>query len=114
MNLLSESYHDTSKLTDETIAGYRVPLTIKNWEFAFWEFSRADRATNVAGRLSEFQMPVLIITGDDDRVVETALSRELATKMPGAEFVEIANSGHLPHEETVAEFMAAVLPFVNG
>jgi pimeloyl-ACP methyl ester carboxylesterase len=33
--------------------------------------------------------------------------------MPGAEFVEIANSGHLPHEETVAEFMAAVLPFVN-
>ena len=113
MNLLSESYHDTSKLTDETIAGYRVPLTIKNWEFAFWEYSRADRATNVAGRLSEFQMPVLIITGDDDRVVETALSRELATKMPEAEFVEISNSGHLPHEETVAEFMAAVLPFVN-
>jgi pimeloyl-ACP methyl ester carboxylesterase len=58
-------------------------------------------------------MPVLIITGDNDRVVETALSRELATKMPEAEFVEISNSGHLPHEETVAEFMAAVLPFVN-
>lgn len=114
MNLLSESYHDTSKLTDDIIAGYRVPLTIKNWEFAFWEYSRAERTTDVASRLTEFKMPVFIVTGDDDRVVETALTRELATKMPAAEFVVISNSGHLPHEETTAEFMAAVLPFVNG
>jgi pimeloyl-ACP methyl ester carboxylesterase len=113
MDLLSESYHDTSKLTDAIIAGYRVPLTIQNWEFAFWEFSRADRANDVAGRLSEFQMPVLIITGDDDRVVETALSRELAKKMPSAEFVVISNSGHLPHEETAEEFMSAVRKFIN-
>jgi hypothetical protein len=114
MDLLSESYHDTSKLTDDIIAGYRVPLTIQNWEFAFWEFSRAERSTDVASRLTEFKMPVLIVTGDDDRVVETALTRELAAKMPAAEFIVISNSGHLPHEETTEEFMAAVLPFVNG
>jgi pimeloyl-ACP methyl ester carboxylesterase len=113
MDLLNESYHDTSKLTDDIIAGYRVPLTIQNWEFAFWEFSRADRLNNVASRLTEFKMPVLIVTGDDDRVVETALSRELATKMPSAEFVVISNSGHLPHEETTEEFMSAVRKFIN-
>jgi pimeloyl-ACP methyl ester carboxylesterase len=113
MDLLNESYHDTSKLTDDLIAGYRVPLTIQNWEFAFWEFSRADRVNNVASRLTEFKMPVLIVTGDDDRVVETALSRELATKMPSAEFVVISNSGHLPHEETTEEFMSAVRKFIN-
>jgi pimeloyl-ACP methyl ester carboxylesterase len=113
MDLLNDSYHDTSKLTDDIIAGYRVPLTIQNWEFAFWEFSRADRVNNVASRLTEFKMPVLIVTGDDDRVVETALSRELATKMPSAEFVVISNSGHLPHEETTEEFMAAVKKFIN-
>ena len=113
MDLLNESYHDTSKLTDDIIAGYRVPLTIQNWEFAFWEFSRADRVNNVASRLTEFKMPVLIVTGDDDRVVETALSRELATKMPSAEFVVISNSGHLPHEETTEEFMSAVRKFIN-
>lgn len=113
MNLLSESYHDPKKLTDDIVAGYRVPLTIKNWEFAFWEFSRADRTTNVASRLSEFQMPVMIITGDDDRVVETSLTRKLAAKMPQAEFVEIKGSGHLLHEEDPAEFIAAVMPFIN-
>lgn len=113
MDLLRESYHDTSKLTDEVIAGYRVPLTIQNWEFALWEFSRADRVNNVASRLTEFKMPVLIVTGDDDRVVETALTRELATKMPAAEFVVISNSGHLPHEETTEEFMSAVRKFIN-
>jgi pimeloyl-ACP methyl ester carboxylesterase len=113
MDLLSESYHDKSKLTDEIVAGYRVPLTIENWEFAFWEFSRADRSTDVTSRLSEFAMPVLIITGDDDRVVETALTRKLAAKMPTAEFVVVEDSGHLLHEEDPEEFMAVVLPFLN-
>jgi pimeloyl-ACP methyl ester carboxylesterase len=113
MNLLSESYHDTEKLTDEIIAGYRVPLTIENWEFAFWEYSRADRSNDVAKRLNEFAMPVMIITGDDDRVVETALTRELASKMPQAAFVVITDSGHLLHEEDPEEFIAAILPFIN-
>ena len=113
MNLLSESYHDTEKLTDEIIAGYRVPLTIENWEFAFWEYSRADRSNDVAKRLNEFAMPVMIITGDDDRVVETALTRELAAKMPQAAFVVITDSGHLLHEEDPEEFIAAILPFIN-
>ncbi|MEN9342457.1 MAG: hypothetical protein RIR24_44 [Actinomycetota bacterium] len=113
MNLLSESYHDPKKLTAEVIAGYRVPLTVKNWEFAFWEFSRADRTNDVSSRLDEFEMPVLIITGDDDRVVETALTRELAAKMPQAEFVVVPDSGHLLHEEDPEEFIAAVMPFIN-
>ena len=113
MDLLTESYHDQNKLSAEIIAGYRLPLTVKNWEFAFWEFSRADRSSDVAARLNEFQMPVMIITGDDDRVVETALTRKLAAKMPQARFVEVANSGHLIHEEDPEEFLAPVLAFLN-
>ena len=113
MDLLTESYHDQNKLTDEIIAGYRLPLTVNNWEFAFWEFSRADRSSDVAARLNEFQMPVMIITGDDDRVVETALTRKLAAKMPQAIYVEVANSGHLIHEEDPEEFLEPVLAFLN-
>jgi pimeloyl-ACP methyl ester carboxylesterase len=106
--LLESSFHDKSKLTGETYDGYHAPLKIKNWEFAFWEFSRADKTNDVASRLTEFKMPVLLITGDDDTVVETALTEKLATKMPKAKLVVVPNAGHLLHEEKPTVFVDVV------
>lgn len=112
MQILYDSYHDRKLLTEETIAAYRLPLKIKNWEFAFWEFSRADKSNNVANRLSEFEMPVLLITGDDDRIVQTQLTRELAKLMPAATYVEVKNVGHLLHEERPEVFLEEVAAFI--
>jgi pimeloyl-ACP methyl ester carboxylesterase len=53
-------------------------------------------------------MPVLLITGDDDTVVETALTEKLATKMPKAKLVVVPSAGHLLHEEKPAVFVDAV------
>ena len=112
MQILYNSYHDRELLTEETIAAYRLPLTIKNWEFAFWEFSRADKSNNVADRLGEFAMPVLLITGDYDRIVETKLTQRLAMLMPKAKYVEVANVGHLLHEEQPELFLEVVKSFI--
>jgi pimeloyl-ACP methyl ester carboxylesterase len=111
--LLESSFHDKSKLTGETYDGYHAPLKIKNWEFAFWEFSRADKTNDVASRLTEFEMPVLLITGDDDTVVETALTEKLATKMPKAKLVVVPNAGHLLHEEKPDVFKQIVAEFIG-
>jgi len=55
---------------------------------------------------------VLIITGDDDRIVPTADSVRLADEIPGAELVVIPNSGHVAHEETPEAVMAAIEAFL--
>jgi pimeloyl-ACP methyl ester carboxylesterase len=58
-------------------------------------------------------MPILVITGDDDRIVPTEQSVRLADELPNAELVVIAQCGHLPHEEQPDEFMRAVRDFLS-
>lgn len=106
--LLETSWHDRSKLTPQIVELYTRPTEIQGWERALWNFSNTPRAAITDAQLSALQMPVLVITGDDDRVVATRSSVELAKKFPNATLEVIAQSGHLPHEETSAEFLQAL------
>ena len=106
--LLERSWHDPSLLTPDIRAGYRAPLTVAGWERAFWEFQKAPRSFQVTTSPESLSVPVLLITGDDDRVVPTSDSLAVAELLPSATLVVIPDSGHLPHEETPTDFMTAV------
>lgn len=108
MDLLDRSWFDTSKITDEIIAGYRAPLEIMGWEEGFWEYNRAPRVFDVRDRLAEITIPTLLITGDTDVVVATADTEALATMIEGARLVVIPRSGHLAQEENPVETMQAI------
>jgi len=56
---------------------------------------------------------VLVITGDDDRIVPTEQSVRLAGEIPDADLVIIEQCGHLPHEEQPEEFMQTVTNFIS-
>jgi pimeloyl-ACP methyl ester carboxylesterase len=106
--LLEVSWHDVSLLTDDIRANYRRPLQVAGWERAFWEFQKAPRNFTINDRFEDLAVPVVIITGDDDRVVDTADSLALALRSPEAQLYVLQKSGHLPHEETPREFMGAL------
>ena len=107
------AWHDTSKITTEIIEGYQKPLLVNDWDKVLWELTIASSESDLAERLTEFNMPVLVITGDDDRIVPTEESVRLASDLPNAELVIIEESGHLPHEEQPEEFMKAVVIFLS-
>jgi len=107
------AWHDPSKLTDEIWEGYTKPLQADNWDRALWELTVASRSLNLEERLDELQLPILVITGDDDRIVPTEQSIRLAGELPNAELVVIPNCGHVPHEECPADFLQAVRGFLG-
>ena len=113
LDLLYLSYNDPDSVTEQTLAGYTQPLKVAGWERAFWEFNRAPRNTGVSETLSEINIPTLVLTGDNDLVVETADSIEVAGMISGAELVVIPQTGHLPNEESPEEFAQAVIDFVE-
>lgn len=110
--LVELAWHDPSRLSPETIALYQKPLQVENWDKALWEFTLASQASGLADRLAEFTLPVLVITGDDDRIVPTADSIRLAGELPAASLVVIPQAGHVPHEERPDLFMQAVNEFL--
>ena len=108
------AWHDPSKITDTIWAGYTKPLQAENWDKGLYEVTLASRSLGLDKRLGEIQMPVLVITGDDDRIVPTQQSIRLAGELPNAELVVVPNCGHVPQEECPELFLTAVNGFLAG
>jgi pimeloyl-ACP methyl ester carboxylesterase len=114
LSLLDRAFHDPSKISTETREGYTRPFRVRNWDLAFWEFLKATEDLVLANRLEELSVPVLVITGDDDRIVPTGDSIRAAGMIPDAELVVIPACGHVPQEECPEEFLKAVADFMKN
>jgi pimeloyl-ACP methyl ester carboxylesterase len=107
------AWHDPSRIDPEIYEGYRKPLRANNWDTALYEFTIAGNPVNYSGRLTDLTMPVLVITGDDDRIVPTEQSIQLSKEIPGAELVVLKDCGHVPQEECPDQFMTSVQSFLE-
>lgn len=111
--LVALAYHDPNAMTAEMLAAYEKTSKVANWDKALWEFTLASRDLRLSTRLFELDVPVLVITGDDDRIVPTADSLRLATDIPAAQLVVLSNCGHVPQEECPQPFLEAVNLFLT-
>lgn len=107
------AWHDPSKITPEIWDGYTRPLQAQNWDRGLWEVNLAGYPPKIGERLANLQIPVLLITGDDDRIVPTQHTIQLAEKFQNAELVVIPDCGHVPQEECPAQFIQSVNQFLG-
>jgi pimeloyl-ACP methyl ester carboxylesterase len=106
------AWDDPDKITLELVSGYKKPLQVENWDRALWELVLASHPLGLEERLDEVSVPVLVITGENDRIVPARNSERLAAELPRAELVMIPHCGHVPHEECAAVFVEAVSSFL--
>jgi pimeloyl-ACP methyl ester carboxylesterase len=59
-------------------------------------------------RLRELKLPVHVIWGAGDGIVDPAYGEAYATAIPGSTFTLLANTGHLPQIETPEELLDAI------
>lgn len=78
--------------------------------FAWSALSRGQEPApfDVRPKLVEIGVPTLVAVGAHDFICGPKWGRMLADGIPGAVYVEFANSGHMPHIEERREFDAAV------
>ena len=110
---IQTAWDDPDKITVELISGYKKPLEAENWDRALWELVLASHPLDLEERLDELSVPVLVITGERDRIVPTRNSERLAAELPGAELVVIPDCGHVPHEECPEGFLQATTGFLS-
>jgi pimeloyl-ACP methyl ester carboxylesterase len=87
---------------------------VADWDRALWELTAASAPSGLPARLRELELPVLVITGDDDRIVPTQQSIKLAAQLPNAQLVVVPACGHLPHEECPQAVLDAIQSFLGG
>ena len=61
--------------------------------------------------LHEIRIPTLVIAGEADAITPPGPAREMASSIPGAEFVEIPGAGHLTPVEKPKVVAAALGAF---
>jgi pimeloyl-ACP methyl ester carboxylesterase len=65
-------------------------------------------------KLSALTVPVLVVQGDDDRVVRPRWGAALAEALPAGTLARLPDCGHFPMLECPEAFLQAVLPFLRA
>ena len=109
-------FHDKSRVTEEFVREDWAMQLKANDGFtkrSIWGNKKI--ATEVVSdRLAKITVPTLVVWGGSDEIVPLAQGRAYAQGIPGAKLSIIPECGHGPSVEKPAEFLAAVLPFING
>ena len=112
MKILSDSFFDSEKLTEDVVAGYTAPMSNETWRLALWRFMTADQSNQVRDNLWRLELPVLVVTGDHDRIVKVEDTFKVAERIRGHSIYLVPNTGHLAHEEDPTDFLRVVKRFI--
>ncbi len=109
-------FHDKSRVTEEFVREDWAMQLKANDGFtkrSIWGNPKI-AAEVVSDRLARITVPTLVVWGGSDEIVPLAQGRAYAQGIPGAKLSIIPECGHGPSIEKPAQFLAAVLPFING
>lgn len=109
------SFYDPALATDDMVARYvnlsRAPGHRDILLQLMMGFRQRNHAT--PERLAPLaNMPVLIMTGDTDRIVPPVNAEQFHNAISGSQLIVFENTGHIPQEERAAESARAVDEFL--
>jgi pimeloyl-ACP methyl ester carboxylesterase len=121
LELIELGWCDQTRFAEVRIPGYPEGSNAADDERAF-----ADRAAlarygwrpfmhdpRLARWIEKIDIPVLVIGGAEDRMMSPRHDELLAERIPTAQFVELAASGHYSYIESPDAFAAAILEFLR-
>ena len=113
--LLQYSYQDPAKVRPQRREEALLHTRVANWDLAWGAL--LDRSlmsrVDIAERLAQVRVPVLVITADQDKLVKPEDTRRVAEALPRATLKVLPGCGHVPQEECPQEFMTAVTEWLG-
>jgi len=111
--LLQKGWHNPSLIqADKRECYYRI-LRVNDWDRALWELARATRSLDKICPLEKLQSPILVVTGEDDRIEGTGEIIRLAATIPDAHLAVLPDAGYCPHEEMPGAFLQALTEYLS-
>lgn len=105
--------HETSRPGNDLLTAYRRDLMQGRWGRAFWELLLSSHNLDLEAQLGRINVPALVITGAQDRMVKPEETIRLSRALSRALLQIIPDCGHLPQEEKPDIFIAAVSEFLD-
>lgn len=81
---------------------------------AIGHYVRQSMMSDVAGELPAIRTPTLVLNRTGNLIVSTELSREVASMIPNARYVELPGTDHLMYSEDIDGVVDEIQEFVTG
>jgi pimeloyl-ACP methyl ester carboxylesterase len=109
---IAPAYANPARLDDVTLTRYHDMMLAPGARGAM--LARLSQAVleDPAPLLPRITAPVLLLWGEDDRMIPASHAADYMRFLPGAELVRIGGLGHVPHEEDPARSLPPVVAFL--
>ena len=113
--LLKSLFYDSSWINDERIRQSFAHRLAANDGYTIQSFlnNPALASEFLDDRLSQIRVPTLVVWGKQDQLVPFSSGEKYAAGIPGARLVAFDKCGHIPKAEKTAEFLSAVIAFLD-
>ena len=111
--LLRATYADPRKVTEGDVDQYYAPVARQGFARSLGRVLRHFRLDGLKDRLDRIAAPTLVLWGEQDRVIPTALGRALAAGIPRSAFLTVPHAGHSVQEEAPDEVNRLVIKFLR-
>jgi pimeloyl-ACP methyl ester carboxylesterase len=113
--LLKSLFYDSSWINDERIRQSFAHRLAANDGYTIQSFlnNPALASELLDDKLSQIRVPTLVVWGKQDQLVPFSSGEKYAAGIPGARLVAFDKCGHIPKAEKTAEFVSAVMAFLD-
>jgi pimeloyl-ACP methyl ester carboxylesterase len=111
--LLESAYADPSRLRPEDVDQYYAPVAERDFGRALWGVLHEFRFDALVGRLTNVQIPTLVLWGERDDWIPQSYGRALAAELPRMAYLSVPNAGHALSEEAPEEVSRLVIAFLK-
>lgn len=114
--ILKNLVFDSNKITEDQITAYTSPLLMKGGKEAFLKILQnmdMRELDHLSLRYREINVPLLLIWGEQDRLIPITYLKRLTQIFPKAKTLVISNCGHIPQEECPQEVLKGMLNFLQ-
>ena len=113
--MLKKLFYDSSWINDERLRQSFAHRLAANDGYTIQSFlnNPALASEFLDDRLSQVRVPTLVVWGKQDQLVPFSSGEKYAAGIPGARLVAFDKCGHIPKAEKTAEFVSAVIAFLD-
>jgi pimeloyl-ACP methyl ester carboxylesterase len=109
---LEKCFYDRSKVTDERLAAYYLPLQTRSGQLAALRARTQAGQFPVESELGRINVDTLILWGAQDALIPVAAGHKLNALIKRSKLVTFDNCGHLPQEEMPARTIDEMTRFI--
>ena len=110
-------FYDPRRVDIKLLTYYQKQFANRRWRSGLLRTIRGTMEHVVRDRLAELPHPTLLVSGRDDRIVDSSAAAEAANRMPQGHYLSIPQCGHAPQMEKpwlinrlVAHFLTSTRP----